>query len=151
MEQVSLNSWEVTGVESINIPILWHQISPLIERALKYSDGEYILQDIYSLLMYQKMQLWVVSDGVEVKACLVTEFRLFPQKKVCYIVFAAGEEITRWEHCFDEIEQWAYDEGADLIRALGRPGWKILSEQHGYYRNQYLYCKELHIPEGTAH
>ena len=142
---------EVTGISSINIPILWEQITPFIQSALAHSEGEYWLADIYQSLMYHKMQLWVVVRGEDLQACLITEFRNFPRKKVCYIVLAAGTDVKEWTHCFGEIEQWAYEEGADLIQSFARPGWKGLAEERGYHVKYHLYCKELHLPDGITH
>jgi hypothetical protein len=142
---------EITGIGSIDIPIVWNQVVPMLESALTRSDGEYFLQDIYALLMYHKMQLWVVADEVEIKTCIVTEFRHFPQKKICYIVLSAGEGLSQWAHLMQELEQWAYDEGADLIRAYGLKGWEAVVKPLGYSTQQLIYCKELHIPNGHAH
>ena len=142
---------EVQGIDSINIPILWEQVAPMIQNALDHSEGEYELQDIYSLLMYHKMQLWVVANETEIQACMVTEFRAFPRKKVCYIVLASGESVTDWTHCFGDIEQWAFEEGAELLQAYGRPGWKKLAHERGYHVKYHLYCKELCLPDGITH
>ena len=145
-------AYEVSGVDSINIPILWDQIAPLIEQALRYSDGEFNLQDIYSMLMYQKMQLWVVADEeMAVQACFITEFRNFPRMKICYIVLASGEHLVSWEHCFEELERWAYHEGASVMRAFGRKGWSPLARKLGYGIRQYMYTKELCNPTGISH
>ena len=149
--QENLNDCQISGVQSINIPLVWEKASPLLERALVYANGLYELQDIYQYLMYQKMQLWIVADEYEIHCAAVTEFRAFPRKKVCYVVLAAGELSPGWEGWVSTIEEWAYGEGAELIQAFGRPGWKRFIQKEGYQIACHLYSKELCLPEGTAH
>jgi len=145
------NQCQISGVQSINIPLVWDQVAPLLERALAYAEGLYTVQDIYGLLMYHKMQLWIIADEFTIHGCAVTEFRDFPQKKVCYAVLAAGELEGEWGSWFDTVELWAYGEGASVMKAYGRPGWKPYVKKQGYHVSCYLYSKDLCSPEGIAH
>jgi len=145
-----MEKYDISGVEIANIPLLWEQVAPLIEQALEYAEGEYLVQDIHKLLMYGKMQLWIAAD-TDLQGIVVTEFITFPQKTVGHMVLIAGENLDNWDHVFDLIEKWMYEEGADLVRAYARPGFTTRAIAHGYDFTYQIYSKPLRIPVNEIH
>lgn len=78
------------GVLGSHIDTVWNEVSLLIEKALKYSDGKYKIQDIYKSLKNRDMQLWVAFNDSGLIACAVTNIVNFPQKKIMFLLFIAG-------------------------------------------------------------
>lgn len=144
-------TYDLTGVSAKNIPLIWGDIQPLVESALFYSEGEYAANDIYNLLMYQKMQLWVATDDINLQGLAVTEILEYPQMKVCSVVLAAGFDFDRWKHIADTIEKWAYSQGCKRMRNLGRPGWKRRAKEHGYDMPYVVYTKPLRVDDEDSH
>lgn len=142
---------DTTGVDTSTIPFIWDSIHPLIEQALAYSDGEYNAGDIYSLLMYQRMQLWIAATDDELIGMVITEINEYPRKKIGSMVLVAGLGLDDWEFIFPEIEQWMYEQGVDSVRNLGRVGWRRGAKRHGYEAAYCVYSKPLRIDHADSH
>lgn len=142
---------DITGVKSEHIPLIWPEVQPFLESALFYSEGEYHISDIYNLLMYHKMQLWVATLPDGLHGCAVTEILNYPQKQICSMVLMAGHSLDAWEQIADMIEQWAYDEGCDLVRNCARPGWKRRAAKHGYSQSYVVFTKTLRVNDENSH
>ena len=75
------------------------------------------------------MQLWVATDEGVIFAAMLTEFVVYPRKKVMRIVAIAGEEMDRWMRFFPALEAAAVRVGCTGIEAFGRKGWlKVLKD-----------------------
>ncbi len=89
-----------------------------IEGALKYSNGDYTLQDIADGINRGEYMLWTCHT-----AALVTQFNRSPQQTVLHL-FLAGGDIAGVEELVTQAEQWATEIGCDGITLTGREGWK---------------------------
>lgn len=84
------------------------------------------LEDILALTQSGDFQLWVVWDPAsrETLAVFATQLTTYPSGwKTVRINLLAGEEMERWKHLIDGIEQWAIAEGCDAVEIVGRRGW----------------------------
>lgn len=142
---------EITGVHSENIPLIWEEIKPLVEKALFYTQGEYESEDIYNLLMYQQMQLWIAAEDTDLFGCVVTEIRVFPRKKVGHVVLVSGHDLDAWSFLHDTIEEWFYAQGCDFLRSEGRFGWKPKVAKLGYEPQYVIYSKCLRTDHENTH
>lgn len=135
--------YDVTGVSMMQIQLVWEDLRPLVLSALKYSNGCYTLEDTRRALLSGKAQLWIATEGTELRGMMITEIQQYPQKKVCFIRLSAGEDLNRWEHLWDVIEDWAISIGCDLVHSWGRPGWKKKAKERGYSMDYVVYVKPL--------
>lgn len=128
------------GVAPEAVEEVWEQVSPILVKSLQYADGKYSLESIKRALLRRDMQLWMyVRDGI--KACGVTQVLKYPEKKVCVVMFAAGEALSEWINFDSLIEEWARDNQCDAIEIYGRPGWERVL---GWERIHVVIRKNLH-------
>ena len=100
------------------------QVFPLVETELKkaidfagnrYADGE-LQRDLEN----GNKQLWLVNDGNEIKASIVT---LVYKNGVCQIVLCAGHDMKDWLGHIKEIEQFGRNHDCNISEIIGRKGW----------------------------
>ena len=65
------------------IPYMWHQVKPLIDKALIYSNGEMLVEDILECLLKNEQELVIgYNNDNEILMALVGEIVNYPRKKV---------------------------------------------------------------------
>lgn len=78
-------------------------------------------------------QLWILKDGGEAVAAVVTAISDWDGRKVAEIVLTGGSKVIE---SLDEelpvIERWARDLGAEEVIFRGRRGWARLYKPLGY-------------------
>ena len=107
------------------VPRLWHEVKPLIDKALVHNHGEMIAEDVLEKLLEQRMVLWIGVEDKEIKSALVAEVHEFPRKKVLHILTWAtksGHDYLLWMDLFDAIEDFGRANGCSQITAWTRKG-----------------------------
>tara|TARA_R100000008_G_C3571433_1_gene162389 strand:- start:1157 stop:1570 length:414 start_codon:yes stop_codon:yes gene_type:complete len=107
------------------IPQMWFNIKPLIEKALVHANGEMLASDILKLLLENKEHLFIGYDNDEILSALVGEIITYPQKKTFRIITwstKSGHDYEAWIGLFDTIEYFAKSKGCDSIEAWTRKG-----------------------------
>ena len=129
MEQVI----NVATIEPNDVDKVWPLVREDLAVAVEQSQGEIGLPDIHVALLTGLMRLWISynSDGT-VRSSAVVEIRVTPQKRICFILFAAGGTLNDWDYGSEVIEQWALEQGADVIQAFARKGVVRRFEHLGY-------------------
>src|SRR3990167_913846 len=129
---------------------VWHQISPIVTKALPYADGKYTLEDIYINIINKQMQLWVVSGSDEGPYSIcITKMVNYPQKKVLNIMFCAGKHLPVWVHYIESLKEFARNNQCDAIEEYGRQGWSRYLEKWGF-ETLYTVCRyNLTTDEGA--
>jgi len=120
MKQEQIGLWTV---QSQDIDAHWFHVEHLMESIKKWSDGKYHAEDIKKKLKEADMQLWIAGDY---QAIGVTEISLYPQQKVCTVIFMAGSSMVNWLPLHEHVVEWARDIGCDVIQENGRKGWAKL-------------------------
>lgn len=133
-----------SGVPINCIDLVSEQVIPLIEKALRYSLGEYTPQDLLDFCKEQKMQLWVVADDDFVHGCVVTELINYKRKRVCQVIIVSGYNLEEWFGGYEVIEAWARSMGAEEMRSYCRAGWEKLLKPRGFSKAYTVLTKELH-------
>lgn len=124
----------ITGVPKRDIPLIWNQVEPLVNKALATGRGELWACDVLTLLLSGDMQLWAAFDGQTVKAICITEIVTFPRLKICRFAYAAGSDMRVWAQHLDTVKAWAKAHGCQEIWGGGRKGWsRILGVEPTYY------------------
>ena len=112
-------------VQPNEIPYIWIEVKPLIEKALTYANGEMLPEDVLSLLLQDKEHLFIGYTNDEIQSALVGEIITYPQKKAFRIITwstKSGHDYKAWIDLFDTIEYFAKSEGCDSIEAWTRKG-----------------------------
>lgn len=143
--------FDISGFPAAHLEIVWNEVEPLVANALEYSAGEYYPEDIFRYIKSGEMQLWISSEETTLKGVVVTELLPFPRALICQIVLSAGESLDQWVHCFDAIEVWAIEKGADYIRSLARAGWKPRAKARGYEMQYCMFSKSLRTGHENTH
>lgn len=115
--------------------VQWERCKPLIEKAIEYQDS-YTIDDVEAKIGNGIALLW---PGKE--TAIVTEFVVFPNKKVLHILCIAGkyEEV---EEIYKSIENYAREMGIDKITGSGLKGW-LRKVKHLGFKQEYMISKEL--------
>ena len=78
----------VRGIQPREVEALWPNLSPLIERGLRFAGGCFGLADVQHSLIEGRRQLWVTSPALD--CALVTEQIDYPLKRVLHVFLVAG-------------------------------------------------------------
>lgn len=138
---------KISPVAVRDLPILWAEVAPLIDKALAYGFGEYELGDIGLALSDGTMQLFVAHVDEQIVAAFVSEVIVYPRKKLFRVTFAGGELMDDWiEPAEQFVREGAERIGADLIGIHGRPGWvKVFKKRLKGYRETVILTKEIRL------
>ncbi len=113
----------------------WQTHKNIIAKALDYQDF-YTLDDVYSKIRLGNAFLWPGKESA-----IITEFVVFPRKKLLHILVIAGKykEIEKMFIC---IEDYAKKLNIDRITGSGRKGW-FRKTKHLGFKQEYLISKDL--------
>jgi len=104
---------------------VWHEVEPLIEKALVHSEGELHTEDVLRLIFEEKQVLWVGMKDGEIFCAGVTEIVVYPRKKVLRIITFAtksGHDYEHWINFAEVIEGFAVRHGCSSLEAWTRKG-----------------------------
>lgn len=106
---------------------MWPVVAPLLEPAVKRSNGCYETSDVYADIQTGHQELWVdvdENDALKINAAMTTMFDRYPRKKSLKVVFAGGKKMKKWFPEFVElIEGYAKENGVTMLECYGRSGW----------------------------
>ena len=107
-----------------------------MDRALKFGQNLYTLDDIKHNLDAGWMQAHTVGDTLA-----ITQINVWPRRKAVDVILVVGnmDEALQLENV---VENWGKDIGADLITAIGRPGWWKFRTS-GWKQVGTMYAKEI--------
>tara|TARA_B100001057_G_C22428466_1_gene786476 strand:- start:188 stop:595 length:408 start_codon:yes stop_codon:yes gene_type:complete len=118
------------------IPDVWHQVKPLVEKALARTAGEQEPSDVLSRLLSKSYVLFAGIEGQDLSAICIAEILYYPRKKICHVTLAAtksGRDFEDWEEHFKVIEDFARAMGCVSVSAWVRKGFvKKLKWKHQY-------------------
>lgn len=106
-------------------------------KALALMGGTHTLEDVLEMISTGAMQSHVYK-----RSWAITQIFEFPQKKVCEIFLAMGE-LDELLELHDQIVAFATAQECDLLRAIGRPGWQMFTEDYAWTIGAQMYVKEL--------
>ena len=123
------------------VPKIWGEVLPQIERCVPHSEGEMTPEDFYIALVDAEMQLWIAVEDDEVLASMVTQIIPYPAKKVLRVIAIAEGEMDKWFYFQPDLEEFARLMGCTSLEAWGRKGWKKILKD---WKDSYVvYTKEL--------
>ena len=133
-ETVAEPSCKVALVEAEDVDMVWDDVSPLIEKALRHAEGELIPDDIKKHLDSANLRLWVALKDKDVIAAMVTEIIQYPRKKIVRIITLAGKDMSLWYDFLPMLEGYAIRHGCSSLEAWTRKGMtrKLKDWKHSY-------------------
>ena len=127
-----------TLIEPDDVPFIWHEVRPLIEKALAYEYlGAMTSADALRLILNQRQQLWIgVEKPDNVFLALLTEIVHYPRRTVLRIITFAtqtGHNMNDWYHYLSHIEAFGRANKCDALEAWTRKGLaEKLNWEHEY-------------------
>jgi len=133
-ETVAEPSCKVALVEAEDVDMVWDDVSPLIEKALRHAEGELIPDDIKKHLDSANLRLWVALKDKDVIAAMVTEIIQYPRKKIVRVITLAGKDMSLWYDFLPVLEGYAIRHGCSSLEAWTRKGMtrKLKDWKHSY-------------------
>jgi len=128
-------------VQPEDIAYIWEDVSPLIEKARKHSEGELETDDFLEPLTHGDMQLWIATEDNNMHSVMVTQIVPYPQKQILRVILIAGSDFKRLYEFNDMIESFAIRTGCSAMELWGRKGWKKMLPD--WESNYIVYTKEL--------
>ena len=128
-------------VQPEDIAYVWEEVAPLLEKVKEHTEGEFETDDYLEPLTNGNMHLWIATEYSDVKAAMVTQFAIYPQKNILRIVSMAGDDFEEIRGFQDMIEAFAVRMGCSALEMWGRKGWKkLLPDWNDTY---IVYTKDL--------
>ena len=138
----------------VSIPIeeldkVWSIVEKDIKSALAYS-GQLTDSDfVYETAKQGKFQVWVLWDKEQkiitnkYFGVVVTELIKRKFGKVCHIYIMTGRQRNKWQHLISKIEDFAKEEGCEMMELIARPGWQKVLKIFDYKRTHVVLEKEI--------
>jgi len=141
-------------MEVVRIPIeeldkVWGMVEKDIKSALAYSSQLTDLDFVYDLAKQGKFQVWVLWDKEQkiitnkYFGVVVTELIKRKFGKVCHIYIMTGRQRNKWQHLISKIENFAKEEGCEMMELIARPGWQKVLKIFDYKRTHVVLEKEI--------
>ena len=128
-------------VQPEDVAYIWEEVAPLLEKVKEHTEGEFETDDYLEPLTHGDMHLWIATEYRDVKAAMVTQFAIYPQKNILRIVSMAGDDFEEIRGFQDMIEAFAVRMGCSALEMWGRKGWKkLLPDWNDTY---IVYTKDL--------
>ena len=128
-------------VQPEDVAYIWEEVAPLLDKVKEHTEGEFETDDYLEPLTHGDMHLWIATEYSDVKAAMVTQFAIYPQKNILRIVSMAGDDFEEIRGFQDMIEAFAVRMGCSALEMWGRKGWKkLLPDWNDTY---IVYTKDL--------
>ena len=118
------------------VPRIWHEVKPLVEKALAHADGEQLPEDVLLKLLNERMILFTGIEGQDLAGICIAEIIFYPRKKVLHLTIVAtksGRDFELWKDTYDVIAEFGRRMGCDSVSAWVRKGFvKKLDWKHQY-------------------
>jgi len=108
----------------------WPKVKIQVERVLNKFNDTTPIDNIYQDLKSSNRQLWVITDvNNNFKGCILTQIQDYYKQRIGTITHVAGQDFEKWVTAVEPLRGYFKAEGCDVMRAVGRRGWRdYLSE-----------------------
>jgi len=125
----------INAIPSVRVPEIWPRIECELPKVLDRRYCGYTVEDVYSELMQNRMQLWVINDF---DAIVVTSVQIYPTQKSVLVPFLVGENSDKWlGDLHNTLVEYGKYNGCDIIEFQGRRGWRKKHKDFPEYRELY--------------
>jgi len=135
-----------------SIQKIWPEVEHLFKMATDLSSGRYEPEDVLRELLNDESHLWVtftLEKEPKILHSINTKFVQYPRKKALLVVFGSGidNRIDDWLELVDEkLNEFAAQNGCDLIEMTGRMGWGRKLPSIGW-KTKYAFTERAVSPE----
>ena len=111
----------------------WPSCESLIERGLRYSQGEASSKHILKELESERAQLIVGEDVAGfIHSALVIQFQMLPNYTVAHVYSIGGSGVMENRHHWKSIKSWIKAHGAIKVQGICRPAQARLWRRLGF-------------------
>ena len=133
----------IEGIKGENVETWGSLVEEYLNTALKYSLGEYSIDDIKNLCVSKDMQLWVKFDK-EVQGAFVTKINKYPQKNLLLVILLGGDKSQEWRDEADALlNAFGKQHNCEYVELFGRKGWGKMLKDIDYKEVTRLFAKEI--------
>ena len=124
-------------VPAIMIDTCWEEVSPLLEKACRLTEGRCEIDDVKAMLEKESAHLWVAYKVEHDKriffGAVVTRFNTYPRCRYLCLVFCGGVNLEKWRtQIMNMFRNFAKEMHCAGIEATARKGWSKLLAKDGY-------------------
>jgi len=115
---------EILLVPPKEIPLLWDEVEPIIDKAL-HGEEQLKAVDFLDSLEQADSLMWIIVDGTEIESVVVGTPTQYPRKKSLSIDTWGTKSGYKFDEVYpliEEIKKLARDIGCDFIEAKVRKG-----------------------------
>jgi hypothetical protein len=116
-------SVSVECVDPRHVRDIWPSVKHLIKRAMLRTGLDHS-DDVEAAVLSGEALLWVLYNGVDIEAAIVTRVSLTDHDRVCTFVACGGTGLSRHKGALKVIERYALAQRCNVIRIIGRHGWE---------------------------
>ena len=133
----------IEGIKGESVEVWWPLVEEYLNTALKYSLGEYSIDDIKNACISKNMQLWV-KIGKQAKGAFVTKIAKYPQKNLLIVILLGGDEFQEWRDEADALlNAFGKENNCEYVELFGRKGWGKMLKDIDYKEVTRLFAKEI--------
>ena len=136
--------YQLLLISPSQLPLAWKHAVPLLLEGKKHWEDYATLESIHDEVMSGKLHLWMMNDSGAFILAMLTEFAVYPTKRVLRVLWICGEALGDGIGLFlDFVERWAARQGITSIQVIGRKGWVRKLKRYGYVQTQWVVNKNL--------
>lgn len=112
-------------VKKEDISRVWYEVAPILKKAIRYSNGETTVDDVFNLIQKGQQLLWIGFKDNKLFCAGTTEFIHYPRKKALRIILFAtvsGYDFEVWNKFADLLELFGSDTDCSILEAWTRKG-----------------------------
>lgn len=134
----------VTLVPVEHVPHVWDIAAPMIDEALAYCGGLFVLEDVYHDLLDGEQTLWLALQDGEIIGCTTLSIIQYPRERTLCYKWLGGKDVTLWLAEGHRVcSSYARELGCTRLECFGRSGWKKFLENLGWRQTGVQYEFEL--------
>lgn len=131
---------ELICVAPARISEFWPHAKDLIRKAIE-ATGLSDFTDIETSVLGGDQLLWLAWNGESIEAAATTQLIKAGRRSLCVLTACSGYQRERWLPLFEQIENYAVNEGCSAMRIFGRKGWERVLD--GYKADYVILEKAL--------
>ena len=138
--------YEVSGVPYSDMHIILPYVDKYLDKVIPYTGGRYEKQDIIEGVSDRILDLWIPinKETSKVDGVVVTQFTVYPRKKVFTIVLCCGDNLNEWySPLFDMLYSFADLNECNLAEVVGRKGWIRRLKDDGFKQSVWIVEREI--------
>ena len=123
-------------VETHRVQQIWHEVEPMLAKAMAHSGGEYSLEQLKVMLTQGKQVLCVCAeDDLSIKCALTIEWINYPNDRVAFITAIGGKTE---KSTFEQFENWVRTSGGTKIQGAAFEAVARLWKRAYGFENRYI-------------